>query len=74
MNKVVIDFPNKLAAEHFSDWLCGQGEQDYWLWMAYREEEHEGDEPITARRFGYPRDVNEDGDIVISADCYKGQG
>lgn len=39
------------AAEHFMQWLCGQGEQDYWLWMECREMEEPGD--ITVTRFNY---------------------
>jgi len=69
MARVVIEFPNDLAAEHFSDWLCGAGEQGYWQWMECREEEHEGDEPITARRFNYPRCPDINHDFVISTEC-----
>lgn len=42
MKKVTIEFANNKAAEHFLSWLCGQGEQDYWNWMACREEEEQG--------------------------------
>lgn len=50
--KVEIDFANPEAAEHFVSWLCGSGEQQYWQWMEYREqEEEEGD--ITALNFDY---------------------
>jgi hypothetical protein len=31
-------------------WLSGQGEQDYWLWMEYREQK-EPDGDITALDF-----------------------
>lgn len=44
--KLVIEFDNEEAAYHFGSWLCGSGEQNYWQWMEYREEEEEGD--ITA--------------------------
>ena len=48
---VTIAFENEQAAEHFVDWLCGSGEQHYWEWMTYREEEEPG--PITALSFDY---------------------
>lgn len=50
-HKLSIEFDSKEAAEHFSDWLCGQGEQDYWLWMECREQEEDGN--ITATSFHY---------------------
>jgi hypothetical protein len=46
-----IDFGSPEAAEHFKQWLSGQGEQDYWVWMDCREMEESGD--ITVRRFHY---------------------
>lgn len=46
-----IEFDNNEALEHFAHWLCGQGEQDYWQWMEYREQEDEGD--ITVVKFDY---------------------
>jgi hypothetical protein len=49
---ISIEFDNKEAADHFASWLCGQGEQDYWLWMEYREEDEE-DGDITATSFHY---------------------
>ncbi len=51
---ITIQFENEKAAQHFAHWLDGQGEQDYWTWMSYREEEEAGD--ITARRFVYFKD------------------
>ena len=39
MKKLVMTFPNGDARSHFVHWLCGQGEQDYWMWMEYREQE-----------------------------------
>lgn len=51
MASVVINFDNERAAEHFASWLSGQGEQDYWLWMQYREEKEDG--LITAETFKY---------------------
>lgn len=49
--KVVIDFGSEKAATHFKKWLDGQGEQDYWLWMSYREEKDQ--DIITATQFIY---------------------
>lgn len=49
-----IEFDNETAAKHFASWLCGSGEQMYWEWMHYREEEEAGD--ITATRFHYHGD------------------
>lgn len=51
MTTLKIEFKNEAAANNFALWLCGQGEQDYWDWMEYREEKEEGD--ITATRFHY---------------------
>ena len=48
---IKIEFDNPAAAKHFATWLCESGEQDYWQWMEYREQEAEG--PITARIFDY---------------------
>lgn len=44
--ELAIKFHSKAAREHFARWLCGSGEQDYWLWMEYRETEEPGN--ITA--------------------------
>lgn len=46
-----IVFANEEVAMHFASWLCGSGEQQYWRWMEYREEEEDGD--ITAIDFEY---------------------
>lgn len=46
-----MEFANEDAAHHFALWLCEQGEQDYWLWMEYREQEESGN--ITATSFHY---------------------
>lgn len=46
-----IHFANPEAAEHFATWLCESGEQQYWEWMEYREDEEDGD--ITATSFIY---------------------
>lgn len=48
--KITIEFDNEEAADHFMGWLWGQGEQDYWLWMEYREREEKTGN-ITARSF-----------------------
>lgn len=50
-NDLVIKFPNKEVANHFALWLCESGEQQYWEWMKYREDEEEGD--ITVKSFHY---------------------
>lgn len=50
-NRLVFEFDSPEAANHFKHWLCGAGEQDYWNWMEYREEEEDGD--ITGRDFDY---------------------
>lgn len=54
---LVIRFANADAARHFASWLCGSGEQQYWQWMEYREEEDEGD--ITAVSFHYHGEEDE---------------
>ena len=51
MSNVTIRFGSDAAAKHFALWLCGQGEQQYWDWMRYREQEEPG--PITAVSFDY---------------------
>lgn len=51
MAKLVFEFDNEKALELFASWLCEAGEQDYWQWMEYREEEEEG--PITVTQFIY---------------------
>ena len=63
--KLIIEFDNEEAADHFAGWLCGAGEQDYWDWMAYREREESGD--ITAVNFNYhPNNKWLSGPIVAS--------
>lgn len=54
---LVIKFPTKEAAEHFALWLCESGEQQYWDWMEYREDEEDGD--ITATSFHYHGEEDE---------------
>lgn len=56
-NDLVIKFPSKEALMHFASWLCEAGEQDYWNWMEYREQEEEGD--ITVRSFHYHGEEDE---------------
>jgi len=53
---VKIEFDNEEAAMHFLTWLCGSGEQQYWEWMRYREDEEDGN--ITAVNFDYWSVVN----------------
>ena len=60
---LTITFENQQAADHFKSWLCGAGEQDYWMWMEYREKEEQG--PITATSFEY----HEPGGSTIVATC-----
>jgi hypothetical protein len=48
---IQIQFANKKVADHFCNWLCWAGEQDYWTWMECREGEEDGD--ITAIEFNY---------------------
>lgn len=48
---LIIKFPNKEVARHFALWLCESGEQQYWDWMEYREQEEDGD--ISVKRFHY---------------------
>lgn len=52
-----MKFANEAAAKHFALWLCESGEQSYWDWMEYREDEEEGD--ITATRFHYHGEEDE---------------
>jgi hypothetical protein len=49
--KLTFEFESEEALNHFKHWLCGQGEQDYWIWMECREQEEEG--PITGLDFDY---------------------
>lgn len=48
---LLIQFANQKAAMQFASWLCESGEQSYWEWMRYREDEEEGN--ITATEFHY---------------------
>ena len=69
-NIIKIEFDNPEAAKHFASWLCEQGEQDYWNWMEYREQEEDGD--ITALRFNYhgPKQKNKFmADNTIRTEC-----
>lgn len=54
---LTIEFDSEIALQHFAGWLCGSGEQKYWDWMEYREQEEHGD--ITATSFHYhgPKDA-----------------
>ena len=56
---LTFKFDSEEAAEHFKVWMCESGEQSYWEWMEYREQEEEGD--ITGVCFSYH---NEDGSII----------
>lgn len=48
---ITIEFDSAEAAIHFASWICESGEQDYWEWMKYREDEEDGD--ITVTEFDY---------------------
>jgi hypothetical protein len=48
---ISIKFANNKAAMHFATWLCESGEQSYWDYMEYREQEESGN--ITAVEFNY---------------------
>jgi hypothetical protein len=48
---IKIEFDNEKAALGFAEWLCGSGEQSYWNYQEYREEDEDGD--ITAIDFHY---------------------
>ena len=50
-HSITIEFSNAEASDHFATWLCESGEQEYWQWMEYREQEESGD--ITATSFHY---------------------
>jgi hypothetical protein len=80
--QLVIEFQNEKAAQIFGTWLCELGEQDYWNWMEYREEEQEGN--ITAVQFEYYSPIDEKyakndekryknskflGDFIIKTEC-----
>ena len=60
MQDIVIKFSSKKAADHFASWLCESGEQQYWDWMEYREQEESGN--ITATSFHYHGEEDESKD------------
>lgn len=66
MSKLTFEFDNPQAAQHFIDWLWGVGEQSYWLWMEYREQEEDGD--ITGRDFDIGETLK-NGDIIRRVPC-----
>jgi hypothetical protein len=49
---LVIKFHSQAARKHFAEWLSEQGEQNYWAWMEYREQEEPGN--ITVSFDYYP--------------------
>ena len=51
-HKLIFEFDNEDALRHFALWLCESGEQSYWDYMRYREEDEE-DGNITAVSFEY---------------------
>lgn len=50
---LAFQFDNPEAMNHFWRWLCESGEQQYWDYMQYREEEEDGD--ITGLFFDYKK-------------------
>jgi hypothetical protein len=60
--EITIKFANPEAARHFAVWLCESGEQSYFDWMRYREENEDGD--ITATSFHYHGPEDETKDIA----------
>ena len=71
--EVKFIFDNERAAHHFLSWLCGSGEQQYWEWMSYREEEEEGDITVGFDYWGGSTDYDNvefgSGDIICK--CLK---
>ena len=49
---LTFQFNTPEAAEHFKVWMCESGEQGYWEWMEYREDE-EDTKDITGLDFNY---------------------
>lgn len=59
---IQIKFANEQAAKHFALWLCESGEQQYWDWMEYRENDNEEEDEgvdITAISFHYHGEKDE---------------
>jgi len=53
---LTVEFDNQEALEHFALWLCESGEQDYWQWMEYREQEEAGNTTATSFHYHGPED------------------
>lgn len=51
MPDLTIKFDNEKTLIHFMNFMCSQGEQVYWEWMAYQN-----DDDVTAKRFTYHRE------------------
>lgn len=68
---VTFEFDNGTARSHFVHWLCGQGEQDYWLWMEYREREKKDDIDITVGFEYHKHDAydTEKKDVKVICEC-----
>ena len=64
-NVLTFVFKTPKAANHFKTWLCESGEQDYWNWMEYREQEEEDTKHITGLTFEYHSDKPE----IINVEC-----
>lgn len=70
---IVFRFGSPLVANHFALWLCESGEQQYWEWMTYREQEDEGMGcDITATIFHYHGEPGPDGHGTL--DEFMGDG
>lgn len=50
---ITFEFSNPEAAHHFLIWMSESGEQEYWNWMQYREENDEPEGDITAVELDY---------------------
>jgi hypothetical protein len=37
---ITIEFDSDEIATHFATWLCEAGEQDYWNWIRYQEQNY----------------------------------
>ena len=74
MTNVIIKFDRLEAADHFVTWMCEAGEQDYWNWMEYRQQES-SNPSMTATTFEYPGGLVDghwpqdgDGNIVVGTE------
>lgn len=66
---LTLNFENHEALNHFWRWLCESGEQNYWEYMEYREQEEDGD--ITGLQFDYRKADN--GNIQVKCGRFTGE-